>query len=89
MQTRVRLMRLDPLGAALPQTQQQVGQRPQYAGFLATFTPVELPADGTPTGDMHLGGPMPSLHLVLGPDQANGLRINGDYTLSLAPYQPQ
>lgn len=89
MQTRVRLARLDPLGAALPQQPNQAGQRPQYAGFLATFVPTEAPADGSGTGDMHLGGPMPSLHLVLGSDQANSLRINGDYTLSLTPYTAQ
>lgn len=89
MQAKVRLSRLDPLGAQLPQQQGQMGQRPQYAGFLATFVPSEVPADGTATGDMHLTGMSPVLTLAIGPDQANKLRIGGDYTLSIADIQQQ
>lgn len=83
MQTRLRVTNIQGVGPMPQSSQSGQQQRPQYRALLLTLVPVEPPADGTPTGDIHLAGPVPVLHLMAAGDANVDFPVGSEILLSI------
>lgn len=83
MQLRLRLLRLDSIGQQRRSSMGSGEQKPRYYAHLLTFTPVDSPADGTPTGDMHLAGVNPQIQLLVSGDQDIDIPVGGEVLMTL------